>query len=152
MFDAIKMSFIGNEDFIDEIFQGIIKGVIKCLECGTLSQRNDVFLDLTLPVRSLFDKINNNSIEMALKNYLKPEELNNDNKYQCQICDKKVRMLIKKCDAIKYYQLDKLPKVLFFQLGRFDYDYNTLTRVKVNDKVTFPQVLNMNQFLKLVLV
>ena len=80
----------GNEDFIDELFQGITIGVIKCLECGTSRQRKDVFLDLTLSVRNLFENIHNNSLEMALKNYLKPEELNKDNKVHCETCEKKV--------------------------------------------------------------
>jgi hypothetical protein len=30
---------------------------------------------------------------MALKNYLKPEELNQENKVYCEVCDKKVLVL-----------------------------------------------------------
>ena len=53
-----------------------------------------------------------------------------------------------KVEALKFTIFKKLPKVLFIQLCRFDYDYNTFTRKKITDKVTFPEILNMNQFLK----
>ena len=32
-------------------------------------------------------------------------------------------------------------------LKRFDLDYTTMQRKKLNDRVTFPQVLNMNSFM-----
>lgn len=32
-------------------------------------------------------------------------------------------------------------------LKRFDLDYSTMQRKKLNDRVTFPQVLNMNHFM-----
>ena len=94
LFDAIKLSLTGNDDFIDEIFQGVSTGVIKCRECQTSTERSEIFLDLTLPVRNQFENIHNNSLEMALRNYLKPEELNKDNQYKCEICDKKVNSFL----------------------------------------------------------
>ena len=33
-------------------------------------------------------------------------------------------------------------------LNRFTLDYNTWSRVKVTDRVTFPRVLNLNNYLK----
>ena len=78
---------------------------------------------------------------MALCNFLKSEKLTDDNKYACGNCAKKT-------DALKYSKLDKLPKLLFIQLGRFEFDFDTLSRKKIYDLVTFPQVLNMNMFLK----
>ena len=41
-----------------------------------------------------------------------------------------------------------LPKILTIHLNRFDLDYATMQRRKLNNKVTFPFVLNMNKFLK----
>ena len=41
----------------------------------------------------------------------------------------------------------KLPKILCLQLNRFTLDYATFNRKKLNDKVSFPLVLNMNTFL-----
>ncbi len=142
LFEAIEISF-GLEDtnFINQLYEGNTKWVVKCLECDYLSERNDKFLDITLPVRNEFEKIYNNSLEMALCNFLKSEKLTGDNRYACGKCDRKT-------DALKYCKFDKLPKILFFQLGRFEFDYNTFSRKKINDLVTFPLVLNMNIFMK----
>ena len=38
------------------------------------------------------------------------------------------------------------PKLLTLQLKRFDLDYTTFQRVKLNDKMTFPKILNLNSF------
>jgi len=54
----------------------------------------------------------------------------------------------KKVDALKLLKFEKLPKILFLQINRFDYDFITDTRKKLYDKFTFPKVLNFNHFLK----
>lgn len=41
-----------------------------------------------------------------------------------------------------------LPEILIVHLNRFDLDMMTLNRRKLNNKVTFPYVLNMNTYLK----
>ena len=41
----------------------------------------------------------------------------------------------------------KLPPVLTLQLKRFDLNYETMQRVKLNDYVEFPIVLNMNPYI-----
>ncbi|KAI0224060.1 hypothetical protein LSAT2_024917 [Lamellibrachia satsuma] len=38
------------------------------------------------------------------------------------------------------------PYFLTLQLKRFDFDYTTMHRIKLNDMVTFPEILNLNQF------
>ena len=40
----------------------------------------------------------------------------------------------------------KLPKLLNIVLQRFHFDFYTETRNKINDKFTFPHVLNFNHF------
>jgi ubiquitin carboxyl-terminal hydrolase 47 len=78
---------------------------------------------------------------MAIENYLKPDTLEGDNQYACQDCDKKV-------DALKGLKLGKCPKILSFSLNRFTLDYNTFQRVKVLERVSFPLVLNLNDYLQ----
>ena len=74
----------------------------------------------------------------ALENYVKPEVLDDDNKYHCSGCDNRVR-------AVKGQIFQKLPEVLIIQLNRFTFnEYGN--SVKINDKITFPYVLNMNKF------
>lgn len=45
-------------------------------------------------------------------------------------------------------KFERLPKILFLQLNRFEYDYITDTRKKLYDRFTFPKILNFNDFLE----
>lgn len=72
----------------------------------------------------------------ALCTYLKPEKLEGENKYQCSKCEEKQ-------DALKGFQLVKLPRILCFNLNRFTIDYNTMTRIKLNNRMVFPPILEM---------
>ena len=132
LFEAIEISMENN--FIEKIYKGNLNSIIKCLECGNLSIRNESFLDLSLPI------LNEKSLEMAILNYIKPEKLENNNKYFCEKCNKKV-------NAEKYLKFEKLPKILFIQLGRFYYDFNTQNRKKIHNKIPFPLILNFNKYL-----
>lgn len=140
LFEAIEAS-LGPDDnnFILDLFEGISSSIVKCKECKFESERTENFLDISLPIRNDFDKIYNTSLEMALYNYLRPELLEKTNQYHCSKCDKKV-------DALKFVRLTKLPKILFIQLGRFEYDFVNDNRKKINDRVSFPTLLNLNNF------
>lgn len=41
-----------------------------------------------------------------------------------------------------------MPKLLNIILRRFDFDYFTFQRIKVNDRVEFPHILNMNNYMQ----
>lgn len=142
LFEAIDSSLYEHENnFLNQLYQGNSTSVVKCLECKSESVNKDNFMDISLPVRNEFDKIYNSSLEMAFSNFLKTERLEKDNQYLCGVCNKKV-------DALKYVKFTKLPKILFLQLNRFEYDIMTDGRKKIGDRLTFPQILNMNLFLK----
>ena len=95
-------------------------------------------MDLSLPIHDPWNNINNNSLEEALENYVKPEVLDGENKYECSGCNKKVK-------AVKGVIFDKVPEVLFFQLSRFTFNQYG-NAVKINNRVSFPFILNMNKF------
>ena len=40
-----------------------------------------------------------------------------------------------------------LPYLLTLQLKRFDFDYTTMHRIKLNDRMTFPEELDMSSFI-----
>ena len=142
LFEAIQISLGEQEaNFINDLYSGESHSVVKCLECNTCAINKDFFLDLTLPILNIFENIHNKSLDMALMNFIKPEKLEEDNKYQCEKCNKKV-------NALKYLKFEKLPQLLFIQLGRFYYDYQTDMRQKIHDKVPFPLILNMNKYKK----
>ena len=141
LFEAIEHSLHElEENFLNHLYQGMFKHAVKCLECNYESERSDSFLDLQIPVRSDFEKIYNTSLEMGFLNYLRQEKLVDTNQYFCSKCEKKV-------DALKYSKFVKLPQILFLQLNRFEYDYLTESRRKICDRVTFPMILDMNDFL-----
>ena len=148
LFDAIETSLSNEEEnFINDLFEGESIHVVKCSECKNESVRSDKFLDLSLPIRNDFLKIFNKSLEMAFVNYLKPELLGLENQYKCEQCNKKVNIFIySKVNADKYMQFTKLPKILFVQLNRFEFDYTSMDKKKIYDKVTYPEILNMNYF------
>lgn len=120
---------------------GVGSGYISCQECGYNSKNESKFCDIQLHIKNQFEGTPaNESIEQALFKYLIPTTLEGDNAYQCSGCDKKVT-------AKKGDRLDRLPKILTLQLQRFDLDYNTMQRKKIDERVTFPLILNMNHFL-----
>jgi ubiquitin carboxyl-terminal hydrolase 47 len=76
LFEAIEMSLgEGEENFINDLYEGGTESVVKCLECNNESIRQDSYLDLSLPIRNEFEKIYNQSLEMAFDNFVKPEIL-----------------------------------------------------------------------------
>ena len=81
------------ENFIEKLYAGESSSIVKCLECGFMSQRKDRFLDISIPVRNEFDKIYNSSLEMALTNMIREEKLEKDNQYKCDLCEKKVKKM-----------------------------------------------------------
>jgi len=45
-------------------------------------------------------------------------------------------------------KIDKLPDHLMIVLNRFTLDFTTFQRVKINEIVSFPQILNMNDYMR----
>ena len=58
----------------------------------------------------------------------------------CDYCNEKTEVL-------KGMRLAKIPPVLTIGLSRFDLDYETFQRVKINDKFTYPLELNVADFI-----
>lgn len=143
MFDALEQKFKNTKqaDLISNLYEGKMIDYVKCLECETEKSREDTFLDIPLPVRPFGSQVAYESVEEALKAFVQPETLDGNNQYFCEKCNKK-------CDAHKGLKFKKFPYILTLHLKRFDFDYQTLHRIKLNDKVTFPQQLNLNGFVE----
>ena len=75
----------------------------------------------------------------GLNSFIQGEMLEGDNAYLCEKCDKKV-------DTLKRTCLKKLPRYLIVTLRRFEFDFDKMIRVKVNDYYEFPMDLNMEPF------
>ena len=82
---------------------------------------------------------NKKSIYEGLESYIEGDILDGNNQFFCEKCDKKV-------DAIKRACIKRLPKTLVCTLRRFEFDFDTMMRLKVNDHYEFPHVLNMKPY------
>lgn len=129
MFDALEQKFKNTKqaDLINRLYEGKMLDYVKCLECGNENSREDTFLDIPLPVRSVDSASSYSSVKEALNAFVSPETLDGSNQYHCDKCGKK-------CDAHKGLKFTKFPYLLTLHLKRFDFDYNTLHRIKLNDR------------------
>jgi ubiquitin C-terminal hydrolase len=75
----------------------------------------------------------------ALTAFVQGDVLDEDNQYMCEKCDKKV-------DALKRVVIKKLPRYLICTLKRFEFDMDTMMRVKVNDLFDFPHDLDLSKY------
>lgn len=66
--------------------------------------------NFNLTVKDDFNNVLNSSVERGLAHYLKEENMERDNQYDCPECDKK-------SDALKGFKIVKLPRILLIQLN-----------------------------------
>ncbi|XP_015277115.1 PREDICTED: ubiquitin carboxyl-terminal hydrolase 47 isoform X1 [Gekko japonicus] len=142
MFDALEQKWKQTEqaDLINQLYQGKLKDYVRCLECGYESWRIDTYLDIPLVIRPYGSSQAFASVEEALHAFIQPEILDGPNQYFCERCKKK-------CDARKGLRFLHFPYLLTLQLKRFDFDYTTMHRIKLNDRMTFPEELDMASFI-----
>ena len=65
--------------------------------------------------------------------------LDGENAFLCDRCDKKV-------DTLKRCSIKKLPNILIIVLKRFDFDFETLRRNKLNSYLEFDDKISMKNF------
>jgi ubiquitin C-terminal hydrolase len=98
-----------------------------------MSRTEEPFFSVQLDIK------NKKCIEEALDFYIKPDILEGDNKYYCERYDQKI-------NVHKRSFLSKTNNTLIINLKRFEFDYNTFRRYKVNDYCEFPMNLNIWQW------
>ena len=79
---------------------------------------------------------NKKSLHESLTAFIQGDMLEGDNAYFCAKCDKKIDTLKRTCVKI-------LPRYLYISLKRFEFDFDRMIRVKVNDYLEFPTHLDM---------
>ncbi|KAL6042819.1 Ubiquitin carboxyl-terminal hydrolase 47 [Balamuthia mandrillaris] len=136
LFDALEDSFENSSEkgIVQELYEGKMIDYVKCRECGYQSSREDKYLDISLDIH------NTSSLEQALDRFVTPEILSGTSQWRCSGCNNLV-------DAEKGLKPQTFPYVLMIQLKRFDYNWNTETRVKLNHYVQFPMILNVKKYL-----
>merc|ERR1711973_408704 len=115
---------------INEIFQGILTSETRCLNCETVTSKDEEFCDLSIDVDQ------NTSVTSCLRNFSSTETLCSDNKFKCDTCSSYQ-------EAHKRMRVKKLPTILALHLKRFKYVEQYNRHIKVSHRVVFPLELRL---------
>ena len=130
-----RLKHTKNENLVKYFFQGTQNDILTFQE-GCTHHRINVnhFYSIQLQVQ------NKKNIYESLDTLTEGELMNGDNCIFCPQCNKKI-------PAVKSQKFKTLPRVLIFVLKRFEFNYDTIKKVKINDYYEFPQVLDMGKYL-----
>jgi uncharacterized UBP type Zn finger protein len=104
--------------------------ILKCKNCGnTRSNLEDHFF-LSFEVK------NQSSIFDGLKKMVSPEIISD---WKCEACNQKT-------DLEKKSTIQRCPNTLIIHLQRITFDFDVLRTVKYNDRIEFPNVLNLKDY------
>lgn len=113
------------------VFGGYLRSKIQCRVCKHSSCTYDHMLDISVDINKC------NSLDKALKSFVTPEKLFDDNQYHCSRCKKRQ-------DAYKVITVHQPPLNLTIQLKQFSF----LNRgAKINKFVLFPETLNLSPYM-----
>lgn len=129
----MKMKSTVVEGTIPRLLEGKMNSYIQCLNVDYRSAREEPFYDIQLNIKGKTDVID------SFTEYVKAEMLNGDNKYDAGEHGLQ--------DAKKGVIFRRFPPVLHLHLLRFQYDPETDTNYKINDRYAFPEQLDLTKFL-----
>ena len=120
---------------IFKFFFGIkVLDELKFVDCGHKRYNEFFYNSIQLEIKE-FSNINE-----SLKNYFKTEIMDGENKINCEQCKIK-----RTCH--KHLIFKSLPNILVIALKRFEFDYNTMLKYKLNKYFEFPFKLDMKDYL-----
>lgn len=116
--------------WVHELFEGILTSETKCLTCEKKSQRDEVFLDLSVDLEQY------SSVTSCLRKFSAEEMLCERDKFHCDNCgglqEAEKRMVIK-----------RLPRILALHLKRFKYTEDLQRLQKLFHCVVYPYYLRL---------
>ena len=127
--EDIKTASVQN--FIKRTFVGSAKTRMTCNDCGRTIDKEQEVNCLQMEVK------NRANMMESLDAYTSSEALSG---YKCESCGKR-DSTEKRC------LLGDLPPVLFFSLKRFELNYETFLREKVNTRYAFPNELDLEKYM-----
>merc|ERR1719242_2167825 len=138
LFDNLEREVRGTiaEQILKDEFCGKEVNQVICQECGYVSET-------FVPMYAVSCKIKNHlTLQESLEQeFVRGDWLKGGNAYRCSKCDKKVTALKRSC-------FTQLPDTLMVHLQRFEFNLETMLKVKINSKLEFPLALNMKRFTK----
>ncbi|CAK66268.1 unnamed protein product (macronuclear) [Paramecium tetraurelia] len=121
--------------FIDELFHGQLTSFIKCSDCNKISQHQDPFYDLSLPLVGKNFMQRKLTIQECLSNYFKEEMI--DGGWTCSFCNQKFRTIKRRV------KISFAPNILVLQLKRFQV---YPLQKKIKEPVVADMELNIKNF------
>mmetsp|Transcript_19956 Transcript_19956/g.36937 ORF Transcript_19956/g.36937 Transcript_19956/m.36937 type:complete len:2099 (-) Transcript_19956:32-6328(-) len=129
-----KLKGTPNHDLIFQHFGGIIASeVIGQGSCPHFSEKDEPSTTLNVEVKNM------KSLTNSLESYIRGELLEGENSYFCEQCDCRV-------SAVKRTCIKQLPNILIIIMPRIAFDYDLMTRKKLNDYCEFPLDLDMTPY------
>lgn len=122
---------------LPDLIGGVLSHEIISLEKDYpyYTEREEAYLTIPLDIK------NKRDINDALNLFIKEDILEGDNKYFCEKYDRKIKVMKRCC-------IKTLPNTLIVTLKRFDFDFTTMLKVKINDYFEFPLTLNIKPWTK----
>ncbi|XP_074777897.1 ubiquitin carboxyl-terminal hydrolase 36 isoform X2 [Athene noctua] len=115
---------------VHQIFGGYLRSRVKCVECETVSDTYEPYLDVALEIGQ------SSNIRQALEHFVKLEVLGGDNAYRCAKCKRKVL-------ACKRFTIHRASNVLTLSLKRF----SVFGGSKITKDVAYPEFLNIRPYM-----
>ena len=107
---------------------------LRFVECNHKRYNEFCYYNIQVEIK------NCNNLYESLNNYFKEEVMDGDNKINCEECNTK-----RICH--KHLLLKSLPNTLVICLKRFEFDYETMLKFKLNKYFEFPFELNMKDYM-----
>jgi len=137
LFDHLDEALKNTErkNLLQSFFGGLLSNEINGISCPHRHAKSEPFYLLSLNIQHHKD------IRSSLKEFIKGETLAGDNAYFCSTCNNKV-------EAQRRSVIAELPDNLILHLKRFEFDYDTMRKKKLNSECKFPLTIDMKQFVK----
>jgi ubiquitin carboxyl-terminal hydrolase 9/13 len=116
--------------WVHELFEGTLTSETQCLTCENVSQRDEVFLDLSVDLEQ------HSSVTSCLRKFSAEEMLCEKNKFHCDNCGGLQ-------EAEKRMKIKRLPKILALHLKRFKYTEDLQRLQKLFHRVVYPYHLRL---------
>ncbi|XP_040212747.1 ubiquitin carboxyl-terminal hydrolase 42 isoform X4 [Rana temporaria] len=115
--------------FIHQVFGGCLRSRVKCLKCKSVSDTYEDCLDIALEIKA------SHSINQALEEFVKAEQLEGDNAYKCSKCNQLVT-------ATKKFTIHRTSNVLTLSLKRFA----SFSGGKLSKEIKYPEYLDIRPY------
>jgi len=116
--------------WVHELFEGTLTSETQCLTCEKVSQKDEVFLDLSVDLEQ------HSSVTSCLRKFSAEEMLCERNKFHCDNCGGLQ-------EAEKRMKIKRLPRILALHLKRFKYTEDLQKLQKLFHRVVYPYHLRL---------